>query len=144
MVHRLQCDKVVAPQCGETYQNFLYLHGEDVHSFNDKHIIAPSLDAVDAQMRTPTRTFAGENTSQVAGAISDKRHHFAIERSQYQFPYFSFGNGVSGFGIDNFHQITVFPEMHSVLLLTFEGYTRSVHLCHSEAIVCFQDRKSVV
>ena len=121
----------------ELYQYFFNLHWEDIYSLNDKHIIAASLDTVDAEVCTSARTFSGKNTGKVTGTITYKRHHFAIKSGQYQLTDFSIRNGFSCFRINYFDEVAIFPEMHAVLFLTFKSNAGAIHFCHTEAIIGF-------
>jgi len=134
-VQRFKSNEVVASQFRKLYQYLLYLHGEYIHPFDNKHIIASSFDAINASVRTSAGTFTGNNARKVTCSVANERHHIAIKRRKNQFANFTVGERLQRFRIDNFYQVTILPDMHSVLLQAFKCYTGTVHFSHPETIV---------
>ncbi|KAA6343383.1 Phenylacetate-coenzyme A ligase [termite gut metagenome] len=62
-----------------TSTHLFYLHGEDIDPFYNEHIISTPFDAIYADMGTSARAFSGEDTSQIARAITNERHHITVE-----------------------------------------------------------------
>ena len=69
-------------------------------------------------------------------AVAQQRHGFAVDGGEHQLAHFSVGNGLQRVRIDDFHDVVVLPDVHSVLLFALEGHARAAHFRHSEGVVC--------
>ncbi len=135
VIHGFEGNKVVGGKLLELHQDGLDLDGEDVDTLEDDHVVAAAFHAVQPDVMTSAGTFAREDAGQVTGTIAQQRHGLALERGQHQFTDFSVRNGFEGVRIHNLHNVVVFPNVHAVLLGTFEGDTGTAHLRHAEGVV---------
>ena len=135
VIHGFEGDQVVGSQLLELHQDGLDLDREDVDALEDDHVVAAALHAIQPDVMTATGAFSGQDAGQVTGTIAQQRHGLALERGQHQFTDFSVRNGFEGVRIHNLHNVVVFPNVHAVLLGTFEGDTGTAHLRHAEGVV---------
>ena len=77
-------------------------------------------------------TFARKYAGEVACAVSEQRHCFAVDGGEHKFTNFAFGYGFECLGVNDFNNIIVLPNVKTVLLGTFECYTGTSHFGHSE------------
>ena len=110
--------------------------GEYVYALYDEHVVSASLYAVYAAVSASARALLRDDACEVSCAVTQYRHHRAVERGEHHFAVFAVGNGLKCVWVDYLHDIVVFPQVHAVLPLALEGDARAVHLGHSETVVC--------
>ena len=135
VVDGLEGDEVVATQTRILHENLLDLHGEYVYTLDDEHIVGTALDTVDTTVGTSALTWLGDDAGEVARTVTQDRHHGAVECGKYHLAHLAIGHWLEGVGIYNLNDIVVLPQVHTFLILTLEGYTRTVHLGHTKRVV---------
>ena len=131
-VNGLQSDEIIGAEFLELQQYGLYLYGEYVYTLEDYHVVAAAFHAVETGMVASAGTFAGKDAGEVACAVSQQGHCFAVDCCEHKFANFAFGYRFEGFGVYNFNNIIVLPNVETVLLGTFECYAGTAHFGHSE------------
>jgi hypothetical protein len=53
------------------YQHLFHLHGEDIDSLDDEHIVATAFDAVYTDVGTSARALAGQDAGKVACTVAE-------------------------------------------------------------------------
>ena len=120
-------DEVVSSQLGELEQDLLNLDGEYVDSLQNYHVVAAAFHAVKAFVLASAGTFARQDAREVACAVPQQGHGFTTKRGEHQFANLAFGHRLQSFGIDNFNNVVVLPNVHSILLFTFESHSGAAH-----------------
>jgi len=92
------------------------LQRENVHPFEDEHVVAPSLDPAHAAVGSPAGTRVRIKGGKVFGSVPNQGHGFAVQGRVDQFPLFPVGQSLPGLGVDDFHQKIILPEMHALFL----------------------------
>ena len=132
----LDGNQVVAAQFGELHEDLLHLDGEDVHPFEDNHVVATSLEAGQALVGTTAGAVAGEDGREVAGAVTEQGHGLAVQGGEDHLAGFAIGDRLKGYGIDNLDDDVILPDVEPILRGAFEGDARAVHLRHPKAVIC--------
>ena len=131
----LQQDAVILPHFGEGHDDLLDLHGIDIDTLDDEHVVRAAQDAVDAAVMTAAGTFPGQETGQVAGAVTQDGHALTAQAGHDQFADLAVGHGLAGPGIHDLRQVRILPDMQAVLVLAFKGHARAVHLGEAVRVV---------
>ena len=139
LYHKYESDKQFIPEGNlrevkfEDFEADAMGMTEDIYDpFQNHHVVAPSLHAVEPPVVTSARTVARQNTGQIAGTVAQQRHSFAVDGGQHQFAHLAVGHGFQRLRIHNLHDIIIFPNVHPVLFRTLEGHPRPTHLGHAE------------
>ena len=66
---------------------------------------------------------------------SQDGHPVAAQGREHQFAHFAVRNQLSGVRINDFQQISIFPEMQAVLVLALEGHSGAVHFGQAVGVV---------
>jgi len=88
--------------------NSFDITGKDIDAFYNHHVVQSAVNPVQTQMRPPTIAWLGGIRDDVAGAETDQGTGDFFQRSQDQFPAFSFRNFFTGVWIDNFREDMIF------------------------------------
>ena len=75
----VQNDQKVCADTRDVHQFLLYLHRENIHAFEDQHIVRPTFEPLNPSVRAAAGALPGNHPGQILGAVANEGHAFFLQ-----------------------------------------------------------------